>query len=245
MPLLLLAIWLVVSSGVFCSLEAQQFSGMKPAVGRLLIADRGMRDPRFAKSVILLIRYEEKGALGLIVNKPSDVKLADLLPDAEELKDRDDPVYVGGPVARDGMMLMLRSEEPPGEANHVLADIYVSPSRDLLDRLVAEGDRRFRTYVGYAGWAPGQLEGELKRGDWHVLPSDPEMVFAAEPESVWDELIKQTEVLFAGLRQPQPDRLVDGAGPLTPLDSRKPLMQPALETTPLGGRRYRPTIHSD
>lgn len=239
MPVLLLAIWLVVYSGAFSSLAAQQFSGMKPAVGRLLVADRGMRDPRFAKSVILLIRYEDKGALGLIVNKPSDTRLAELLPDAEELEGRDDPVYIGGPVARDGMMLMLRSEDPPEEANHVFADIYVSPSRDVLDRLIAEGDSNFRTYVGYAGWAPGQLEGEIERGDWHVLPSDPEMVFAVEPNSVWDELIKQTEVLFAGLRQPQPHRLGDGAGLPTFFDTSQPLMQPALKTAPLSRWRGR------
>ena len=202
MPALLLLVGIVLSSGVFHSVAAQSSNGMEPAVGRLLVADRKMRDPRFAKSVILLIRYEDKGALGLIVNKPSTVKLAELLPEAEELKDRKDPVYVGGPVARDGMMLMLRSEDPPDEASHVFADIYVSPSRNILDRLVTEGDSNFRTYIGYAGWAPGQLKDELKREDWHVLPSDPEMVFAAEPESVWDALIEQTEVLFARLRQP-------------------------------------------
>lgn len=249
MPAFLLLVGLVLSSGVFHSLAAQSSNGMAPAVGRLLVADRGMRDPRFAKSVILLIRYEDKGALGLIVNRPSDTKLADLLPEAEELKGRGDPVYVGGPVARDGMMLMLRSEDPPDEANHVFADIYVSPSRDILDRLVIGGDSNFRTYIGYAGWAPGQLEGELKREDWHVLPSDPEMVFAAEPESVWDTLIEQTEVLFARLRQPQSEsklhRLVNGVGRLLLFDARQPLVQPALQTAPHSKWRGRSAIRSD
>lgn len=220
MSALLLLVGLVLASGVVDDLAAQQSMGMEPAVGRLLVADRRMRDPRFAKSVILLIRYEEKGALGLIVNKPSDTKLADLLPEAEELKDREDPVYVGGPVARDGMMLMLRSDDPPDQANHVFADIYVSPSRDVLDQLIAADNRDFRTYIGYAGWAAGQLESEIERQDWHVLPSDPDMVFAEEPESVWDTLIEQTEVLFARLRQSQPHRLFDGISSLIPFDAR-------------------------
>ena len=249
MPAFLLLVGLVLSSGVFHSLAAQSSNGMEPAVGHLLIAARGMRDPRFAKSVILLIRYEDKGALGLIVNKPSATKLADLLPEAEELKDRKDPVYVGGPVARDGMMLMLRSENPPDEANHVFADIYVSPSRNVLDELVAEDNRDFRTYIGYAGWAAGQLESELERQGWHVLPSDPDMVFAEEPESVWDTLIEQTEVLFARLRQPRseskPHRLIDGIGSLAPFDERQPLVQPALKNASHGGRRGRSAIRSD
>lgn len=219
--------------------------GMEPAVGRLLVAKRRMRDPRFAKSVILLIRYEDEGALGVIVNKPSDTKLAELLPEAEELKDREDLVYVGGPVARDGMMLMLRSEDPPDEANHVFADIYVSPNRDVLDQLVAEDNRNFRTYIGYAGWDAGQLESEIERQDWHVLPSDPDMVFAEEPEAVWDTLIEQTEVLFARLRQSQPYRLFDGVGPLVPFDARQPLVQAALKTSSHGGRRSRSAIRSD
>jgi len=244
-PAFLFLVWLVLSSGGFHSLAAQPSIGMKPAVGRLLVADRGMRDPRFAKSAILLLRYEEKGALGLIINKPSDVKLAELLPEAEELKDRKDPVYVGGPVARDGMMLMLRSETQPDEAEHVFADIYVSPSRDVLDRLVTEGDHTFRTYVGYAGWAPGQLDDELKRQDWHVLPSDPEMVFAAEPESIWDTLIEQTEVFFARLRQPQPHRLIDRVGLPIPFDASRPLVQQALKTAPHGRWRGRSAILSD
>ena len=171
---------------------------MKPAAGRFLVANRRMRDPRFVKSVILLVRYGEKGALGLIVNQPSGVKLAELLPEAEQLKDRDDTVYIGGPVAQDGMMMLLRAETEPEGAEHIFADVYVSPSRDVLDRLVANGADNFRSYVGYAGWAPGQLDHELERQDWHVTPGDADVVFSPAPASVWDKLIKQTDVLFAG-----------------------------------------------
>lgn len=240
LPTLLFSLWLGVSLGAFSRILAQRLGEMKPAAGRLLVANRQMRDPRFAESVILLVRYGEEGALGVIINRPSKVKLAELLPDAAQLKDRPDPVYIGGPVARDGMMLLLRSEEKPEGAKHVFADVYVSPSREVLDRLVAADDRNFRAYVGYAGWAAGQLEYELERQDWHVLPGDADMVFAEDTESVWDKLIQQTEMLFAGLGQSELNGFVDSVGSFVRLDMLQPLLQAALEITPRGRRRGRP-----
>lgn len=181
----------------FRPIAAQNVPRMKPAAGRFLVANRRMRDPRFVKSVILLVRYGEKGAMGLIVNQPSGVKLAELLPEADQLKHRDDIVYVGGPVAQDGIMLLLRAETEPEGAEHVFEDVYVSPNRDVLDRLAARGADNFRSYVGYSGWAPGQLDHELERQDWHVTAGDADLVFSPAPASVWDKLIKQTDMLFA------------------------------------------------
>ena len=94
-------------------------------------------------------------------------------------------------------MLLLRAETEPEGAEHIFADIYVSPNRDVLDRLVARDSGNFRSYVGYSGWAPGQLDHELERQDWHVTAGDADLVFSPSPASVWDKLIKQTDVLFA------------------------------------------------
>ncbi len=160
-----------------------------------------MRDPRFAKSVILMVRYEEEGALGLIINQPTDVLLADLLPDVEKLKDRDDRVYLGGPVAKNGMMFLMRSDAPPADTQRIFADVYVSSSRERFDEVIVQDEARFRSYVGYAGWAPGQLESELRRDDWHVLPGEADMVFGEHPDSIWKTLIEQTEFLFASARE--------------------------------------------
>ena len=134
---LVLLSWLAVSICAFRPIAAQNVPRMKPAAGRFLVANRRMRDPRFVKSVILLVNYGEKGAMGLIVNQPSGVKLAELLPEADRLEQRGDIVYIGGPVAQDGIMLLLRAETEPEGAEHIFADIYVSPNRDVLDRLVA------------------------------------------------------------------------------------------------------------
>jgi putative transcriptional regulator len=168
--------------------------------GRFLVASRKMRDPRFAETVILIVRYEDKGALGLIVNQPTVALLSDLLPEVEELKERDDRVYLGGPVAKNGMMFLLRSDNPPADSQLIFADVYVSSSRERFDEVIVQDQARFRSYVGYAGWAPGQLEGELRREDWHVLPGDADVVFSSSPEGIWGKLIKKTEVIFASLR---------------------------------------------
>ena len=178
---------------------AQGAPGVKLEAGRLLVASRKMRDPRFAKSVILILRYEEQGALGLIVNQPTVVLLADLLPEVKDLKERGDRVYLGGPVDKNGMMFLLRSDSPPADARRIFADVYVGAGRERFDEVIVQDGARFRSYVGYAGWAPGQLEGELKREDWHVLPGDADVVFSGAPEGVWDKLIKKTEVFFASL----------------------------------------------
>ena len=195
---LVLLSWLAVSIYAFRPIAAQNVPRMKPAAGRFLVANRRMRDPRFVKSVILLVSYGEKGAMGLIVNQPSGVKLAELLPEADRLEQRGDIVYIGGPVAQDGIMLLLRADTGPEGAEHIFADVYVSPNRDVLDRLVARDSGNFRSYVGYSGWAPGQLDHELERQDWHVTAGDADLVFSTAPASVWDKLIKQTDMLFAG-----------------------------------------------
>jgi len=186
---------------------AQGTPQLKLRPGRFLVASRKMRDPRFAKSVILIVRYEEKGALGLIINQPSGVLLSDLLPEVEGLKGREDKVYLGGPVGKDGMMFLMRSETAPTDAQRVFADVYVSSSRERFDDVIVQPGARFRSYIGYSGWAPGQLEAELSREDWHVLPGDADVVFGEETGGVWDKLIKGTEMLFAGVgreNSPQP-----------------------------------------
>ena len=200
-PPVLLVVLLLAGIPGLRPATAQAVPHLKPEPGRLLVANRGMRDPRFAQAVILMVKYQEEGALGLIINQPTEVTLAELLPEVEELRTREDRVYLGGPVAKDGMMFLLRSESEPADAKHVFADIYVSPSRELFDKMVVEDGARFRSYIGYAGWAPGQLESELRREDWHVIPGNPDVVFSERPNTVWEKLIKQTEVLFADAMQ--------------------------------------------
>ncbi len=155
----------------------------------LLVARRGMADKRFAKSVILVVQHGKEGTLGLIVNRKSHLKLSHIRPDME-VEDR--RVYYGGPVARRLVFFLLRSPALLEQTERVVDDILVGVSREVMQDLLSSnrGSDTLRLYSGHAGWAVGQLENEIRRGDWHLFPSDPDVVFANKPEAVWKALIE-------------------------------------------------------
>lgn len=161
-------------------------------MGTFLVASRGLLDPNFSRTVVLLVDYSEEGAIGVILNRPTEIKLNEMVTDMEKLQDRPETVWVGGPVAHWQVMLLVRSESDLEGAERVFEDIHFTASRLVLEEIV-ESDTDFRSYAGYAGWSPGQLDGEIERGGWHVLPGDVEMVFDAEPHELWFELIQRGE----------------------------------------------------
>ena len=161
--------------------------------GMFLVAGRGLIDPNFSHSVVLLLEYDDKGALGLIVNRPTEVQLTDLLPEVEELKDRDDIVYLGGPVSKNHVVVLMRSKQHPPQAGRVFADTYVSSNMETLKQAASmrSDGASFHAFVGYAGWGPGQLDQEVSRGDWYVSPAEEVIVFDRAPEEIWPELIEK------------------------------------------------------
>jgi len=163
------------------------------ARGTFLVASRGLVDPNFSESVVLVLEYDAKGALGLIVNRPTNVQLTDLLPEMEELKERTDIVYLGGPVSKNRIVLLMRTEQQLPDAGRIFADTYVSSSMETLKQAVSMSgeDGTFHAFVGYAGWGPGQLDQEVSRGDWHVSPAQEAIVFDRAPEEIWPELIEK------------------------------------------------------
>jgi putative transcriptional regulator len=168
----------------------------KPAAGKFLVADRTLIDPNFTETVVLLLDYNDEGAMGLIVNRQTSVKLAELLPEMKVLQRRQDAAYVGGPVQQDGILLLVRSKEDLEGATRVFGDVHVSASHEFLAKLASESAdaERFRAFVGYAGWASGQLEREIATGSWHILPGDTGSVFDPSPEGLWERLIKKTQL---------------------------------------------------
>jgi putative transcriptional regulator len=167
--------------------------GDEPAKGKFLVAGRDLGDPRFRETVVLLISYDSRGAAGLIINRPTEVPLADMLPDVAGIKKRSDIVYYGGPVDGHRMLMLIRSGDKPVESTQVLDRVYLSSSRDLLERMTGarKNAGQFRVYAGYAGWAPGQLDAELSRGDWHILRADANTIFDRKSDEVWPELIRK------------------------------------------------------
>ena len=170
--------------------------GLEPAKGRFLVAERDLRDPNFSETVVLLTEYGAGGAMGVIVNWPTAAPAAELVPQVDGIGELTDTIFVGGPVSRQVMFMLLRSDGELPQAERVFADVHLSSSRELLQRLVSGEVEAadVRLYSGYSGWSPGQLEMELAAGGWRVLPGDAELVFAAEPDDVWRELMRRGEV---------------------------------------------------
>ena len=161
------------------------------ARGRFLVASRKLGDPNFHKTVILILRFGRDGASGLVINRPLKVKLSTVMPDIKALKQRKENLFLGGPVETDRILLLVKSPEAPEDSMLVFDDIYISSSRKELNRLIKSTNKseKFRIYAGYAGWAPGQLESERDRGDWHVLKADAGTVFDKKSSEIWQELI--------------------------------------------------------
>jgi putative AlgH/UPF0301 family transcriptional regulator len=170
------------------------------AVGKMLVASRDLGDPNFAKAVILLVRFDEdKGAVGLTINKRTDIPISRAFQDLKEAKGRTDPIYIGGPVELNTVMALLKTGSKPDGASRVFGDVYLISDKDLLTQALASKAEaaEFHAYVGYAGWGPGQLEHEVELGAWHIMPASAAMVFHADPDALWERLIKQTELQIA------------------------------------------------
>jgi putative transcriptional regulator len=179
-------------------------SPSKPDKGKFLVASRDLVDPNFIETVVLLVDFNEKGAMGIVINRDTDIPLSEILPDMEALRGRTETVFRGGPVATDGLMLLVRSPDVLEGAEHVFGDVYVTASRELLESLAAENGQRYRAYAGYAGWGPGQLLLEIEAGSWHIVSAQAATVFDPSPAQVWKQLIRGLSLQFARVLMPRP-----------------------------------------
>ena len=166
------------------------------AQGKFLVADRRLMDPNFRETVVLLIRFGPGGAIGLVINRPVELKLSTVLPDIKELERSKETLYLGGPVEPARVLLLVRSAKPPEASMPVFGDVYLSSSQKVLQGLIKKPvkEESFRIYAGYAGWAPQQLESEFDRGHWHVLKADTETLFDKKSSEIWQELIQRVSV---------------------------------------------------
>lgn len=169
-----------------------------PTKGVFLVASDSLSDPNFSRTVVLLLDYDKSGAIGLVINRPTQVSLASLLPEMEGLKDRKELVFSGGPVGGGQIFLLMRSTTQPRQAEEIVAGVYASASLQTLREIIAEESAvsAFQAYAGYAGWGPGQLDAELLRGDWLVTPADSETLFDKAPDTIWLELMRKNKGLW-------------------------------------------------
>ena len=157
--------------------------------GRLLVAVPAMSDPNFARTVVLLLEHTDEGALGVVLNRPSDTTVGEALPGWESVAAAPAVVFVGGPVAPTGALALgtVRNGDAPGWAPVLgavgLLDLGASPES------AAPEITRARLFAGHAGWSPGQLETEVAAGGWFVVDAEPGDAFATDPEGLWSAVL--------------------------------------------------------
>jgi len=181
--------WLVFIAWL---LPAAASAAEVPAQGKLLVATELVEGELFAETVILLLFYDETGAFGLVVNRPTDVGPDKLLADEEGIANYDGTLFWGGPVQMDSLRALLLTDEPPEGAEKIIDSVYLVSYEDALEG-VPRDPANLRLYLGYAGWAPGQLDNEMAHGSWRVLPGSSEHVFAEEPGTLWKRLTPPQE----------------------------------------------------
>lgn len=160
--------------------------------GSLLVATPALGDPTFLRSVVLLLDHDDDGALGVVINRPTDVEVESVLPTWRSFATGPQVVFEGGPVALDsalGLADVPGDEEPLGFRRVTgrlgLVDLDTPPEL-LEDEL-----RSMRIFAGYAGWGAGQLEGELREGAWYVVDAEPGDVFSADPTTLWRTVLRR------------------------------------------------------
>jgi putative transcriptional regulator len=179
-------------------LIAPTLAGAQGDPGRafLLVANPQLQDPNFAGTVVLAVRVDEGGPLGLILNRPTTISLESVYPDRTDVAGRRDRVFFGGPVRPDALLFAFRSATRPPQGMLVAEDIYISGYSRVLDELLRhpENAAEQRFYVGYSGWADGQLESEIEAGGWYVLPLDTAAIFRLDPDTMYEALLKRALV---------------------------------------------------
>jgi putative transcriptional regulator len=187
-----------ISPAVFVPVQSRNVNDL--GAGKLLVASRDLGDPNFAKTVVLLVHYDEEGVVGLILNLRTHVPLSRVLEGLKAAKDRSDPVYLGGPVEIPAVFALLQSPAKVEGAEHVFGGVYLISSKTLFEQTIsARPDPSvFHVYLGYAGWNQDQLRKEVELGSWFIFPADTETVFNADPDSLWSQMIQKTELKLAG-----------------------------------------------
>lgn len=161
---------------------------MNSLQGYLLLASPDLRDPNFFHTVVLMVRHDDDGALGLVLNRPLNVRLQQVWKDmGSAVPVRNDVIHLGGPC--EGPLMALHDDPTLGETE-VIPGIQFCTNRDLLEQLAADNARQARFFAGFSGWGAGQLEKEMDEGSWLTLPVTAEHVYDSESD-LWGKLMRE------------------------------------------------------
>jgi putative transcriptional regulator len=156
--------------------------------GQLLLASPALQDPSFSRTVVLISLHNAEGAMGVVLNRPSNVTVAEAVPQLERTVAAEEPIYFGGPVRPSSIVLLAEFVDPSPAGLLVLGRIgFPAPEADIDE--ITEATARGRVFAGFAGWGEGQLDAEIEHGDWIAHSAIPEDIFTEVPEELWSSVL--------------------------------------------------------
>jgi putative transcriptional regulator len=177
--------------------------------GALLVATPRLKDPNFDRTVVMLLDHNDQGAIGVVLNRPSELAVSEALPEWTPHIAEPAVVFVGGPVAPGSAICLAESPQEPAEGWQPLfdglgtVDVSRSPA-DLAVEIAA-----LRVFAGYAGWAPGQLEAEIEAGAWVVTRGGRQDAMSADPATLWRDVLRRQGGAVAAMANFPPDLSVN------------------------------------
>ena len=170
------------------------FPGALPTKGRLLVATPPLEDPHFDRTVVFVLEHHDDGAIGVVINRPSFESLDEPLDRWIDLQSAPSSVFSGGPVEENALIALAETKvllDEGGEHLSPITGLIASADLSADPALVAAEVKGVRVFRGYAGWGPGQLEGEIEAGAWLVLDSEPGDVFSDDPDELWRTVLRR------------------------------------------------------
>jgi putative transcriptional regulator len=173
----------------------------------ILVAHPAFRDLEYRQTVLIAAPAPNGGHVGVILNRPTRRSLGSLFPEHEPSKKVVEPVFYGGPFSRGALVALVRADEAPGAGSVLLMkNLYLAFRANTIDHVIETTPNEARYFVGYVGWRPGELRGEIDRGLWSVANADLELIFRKDTEGLWEELLQQSKRIRAAPDLPlQPD----------------------------------------
>jgi len=164
----------------------------------ILVAHPAFRDLEYRQTVLIAAPAPNGGHVGVILNRPTRRSLGSLFPEHEPSKKVVEPVFYGGPFSRGALVALVRADEAPGAGSVLLMkNLYLAFRANTIDHVIETTPNEARYFVGYVGWRPGELRGEIDRGLWSVANADLELIFRKDTEGLWEELLQQSKRIRA------------------------------------------------
>ena len=164
----------------------------------MLLATPQLADPVFGQTVLLTVPLREGSRIGVIINRPTGHPMDSLFPDHKVLNQIKDPVYYGGPMLPEVMVVLFRSDKDPGQGSlRVGNDLFLALSAPLIEKILKDSPAKARCYIGSVIWQAGELDDQIKEGAWSIVQPDNEMIFSRNPENLWESLQHKSKQLTA------------------------------------------------